>query len=125
MLFRSRMIGETFSLELLHPNTMAALYVSAAQGYMQFGEEEEAIALLKKYSAVCHNFKFPLKLQGDDFFDQIEAKFEEFNVGTTAPRDEKTVKSAFSSAITQNPIFAPLATRIEFKKIVRELENII
>lgn len=121
---RAKSIGDIFFLEQLNPNTMAALYVSSAQGYMQLGEEEEAIAMLKKYCNVCHNFKFPLKLQGDEFFNQVEEKFDELNIGTTAPRDEKTVKAAFVFAVTQNPIFKPLATRVEFKQIVKELENI-
>lgn len=119
---RTMQIAEVFNIEKLNPNIMANIYYSLAAFYVQQGESEVAISYLSQYVSVCKSFEFPARLQGDEFFNMVENKFDLFDIGTVSPRDEKTVKASMVAAVKDNPVFLGIKDQKEFKKIVKQLE---
>jgi transcriptional regulator with XRE-family HTH domain len=117
-------IAELFSVDKLNPNVMINVYYSIAVFYVQQGKLEDSMNMLKRYASVCKNFKFPVTLQGDDLFDLIEKKFDSYDIGTLAFRDEKSVKESLVAEVKDNPDFFSLKDRKEFKNIIKELEKL-
>lgn len=117
-------IAEDFGIEKLNPNIMGNVYYSIAVAYMQQGNLEDAMDMLQRYVNTCKKFEFPIKLQGDEFFDMIEKKFALYDIGTVCPRDEKTVKESMVVAVKDNPVFLALKEEKEFKNIIKQLELI-
>lgn len=79
---------EAYQLDYLHPNVMAAYYITCAQVYCMKWKDE-AIAKLQGYMKLCTTSFFPFTLHGDDCFDKMDWWFAEFELGNQAPRGEK------------------------------------
>lgn len=122
---RTMQIANTFNVEKLNPNMMANIYYAHAVAYVQQGKSEAAIDYLRQYALVCKSFEFPATLQGDEFFNMVKNKFELFNLGTVAPRDEKSVKISMVAAVKDNPAFFEIKDQKEFKNIVKQLELLL
>lgn len=119
---RTLQIADAFDLEKLNPNMMVNFYYIIATAYVQQGQTEAAIDYLNQYVSVCKSFEFPARLQGDEFFDMVENKFDLFDLGTVSPRDEKSVKASMIAAIKDNPIFIGIKEQSEFKNMIKQLE---
>lgn len=115
-------VSEVYELDTLNPNVAVQLYLAAAQGYSMQGNNERALKMLSKYADVCTSKFFPLKLHGDAFFDCIDEWFNEFDLGTTLPRDEKLVKESMIQAIIANPAFLTLSEQPKYKSIVETMK---
>lgn len=116
-------IADVFNLEELHPTILLPFYLTAAQGNLQNGNTDKAITCLKNYTKIATGDIYPLKLKGDNFFNLINVWFENFNIGTSLPRNEKLVKQSMLDAIVNNPSFAALKDESCFKDIIRKLKN--
>lgn len=114
-------ISTAFSLEYLHPNTMAITYLSAAQVYCMNGNHKDALKYLEKYRDLCTTAFFPFSLRGDSYFTDIEEWFSEFSLGEGPPRSESVIKTSMISALTENPVFEVLKDDTQFKKIINSL----
>lgn len=123
---KSRMlhIADDFGIEKLNPNIMANVYYSLAVAYVQQGRLDDVMDMLKLYTNTCKNFEFPFKLRGDDFFNMVEKKFTLYDIGTVAPRDEKSIKESIVAAVKDNPLFLALNEEKEFKNMIKQLEMI-
>jgi len=119
---RSLSISEVFKLDMLNPNAAVQLYLAAAQGYTMQGKIEKALNMLSKYADICTSNFFPLLLHGDAFFDCIDEWFNEFDLGTAPPRDEKLVKESMLQAIIDNPAFSALREEPKYKSIIETMK---
>ena len=118
---RAVTMAETFDMRHLHPGVLAPLYLTAAQGYLLLGNDDQSIALLDEYAEIVTDDIYPLKLHGDAYFDLIDAELSKLDIGNALPRDEKTIRKSMIEAVRENPAFAPLAADLRFQKIVAKL----
>lgn len=114
--------AELFKVERLHPNTMLLLCLAASQNFVIRGKTEEALLYLKKYADICCTLDYPITLHGDSFFDSIETWFENFELGTSAPRGEKIIKESMLQAVAENPIFNGLKDSPRYQSIIEQLK---
>lgn len=124
MLRRALCVAEAFALKKLHPGVFVALYLSAAQGYLTQEKHDQALNMLQLYTEVVTSDIYPLQLHGDDFFDLLEPWILTLDLGSSLPRDEKTIRNSMVSAITQNPTFGVLADDPRFQNLIDRLESI-
>ena len=117
---------DTWHIATLNPNTTLVFYLTAATGYMQQQEPDKAMLMLQQYAKTCASLEFPLKLQGDAYFDIIDGWLHSaMQLATVTPRDEASVRRDLISSITQNPLFAPLTERSDYKLLIKNLHHLI
>lgn len=115
-------IAETFQLKTLHPGILLTLYISSAQGFMAFGNEEKALDLLEKYTNLALDDIYPLHLHGDSYFYLLDEWIENnLILGDALPRDESVVRKSMVDIVLDNPVFMILADNPRFQNIVRRL----
>ncbi|PKM88727.1 MAG: transcriptional regulator, partial [Firmicutes bacterium HGW-Firmicutes-12] len=103
MLRRALAIAEAFDMRHLHPGVTVGLYISAAQGYIAQGNHDKALEMLQQYTELAISNIYPLRLQGDAFFDLLDSWLENLDLGTDLPRDEKTIRQSMADAVIHNP----------------------
>lgn len=123
ILYRSLAIAEIYDLDRLHPNTMAQIYLSAAQIYSLQKNSEKAFDMLGKYTKICTTNFFPFSLHGDSYFDEIDNWLADLDLGPNAPRNEKVIKEDMLKAILSNPAFTFLSDNPRYKSIVEALKE--
>lgn len=64
-----------------------------------------------------------MQLKGDDYFNLIDGWFDEFDLGTALPRDEKIVRQSMADGVVNNPVFTPLAGEFRFQRVAEKLKN--
>lgn len=116
-------ICEIFNLDELHANIAVNLYLSAAQVYAVNGQNEKALDLIERYTKVSVKNIYNFELKGDEYFDKIEAWFEELDLGVTPPRSQKLIKQSVISGLKDNPAFAGLKEEYRFKSCLLALES--
>lgn len=115
---------ELFSVEKLHPNSALVFYIKAATGFMLQNNEEMALKCLQSYAEICLKLSYPLELKGDDYFYLLDDWFEKNGqILRSAPRDDRSIKEDIVKSIEQNPLFAPLSTNSNFKKLIQTLKE--
>lgn len=120
LLNKANQLESIFEAEKLNPNSMALIYLAAAQFYMGIENQEKTIEYLNRYVDMVDYF-FPLKLHGDHFFENLDEWIKELELGSAAPRDEKLVKESIYQALAENPPFAGMKEKTEFKALVNRL----
>lgn len=120
---RAIAVAEAFDLKNLHPSILVKLYIFAAQGYTMFGNTDRALDILEGYAELVTGNIYPLQLKGDDYFNLIDEWFDELDLGTALPRDEKIVRQSMADGVMKNPVFAPLADDRRFQRIQEKLQN--
>lgn len=123
VLERGILLAEAFNIGNLYPAGLCTFYLGAAQGYMMQNLNDKAINMLEEYTSIVTGDIYPLNLHGDDFFDLIDDFLNELELGTAAPRNDKTIKESMETALTASPVFSPLHEDIRFKRIVEKLKN--
>ncbi len=121
---RAFSICDIFKIEQLHPNSVLVLCLTASQIFMSSGETEKVLYYLQKYADICCSLSYPLTLHGDDFFDSIHSWLADFDLGTSAPRDDKAIKESMLESVKNNPAFASLADYTVYKNIIKKLETL-
>jgi hypothetical protein len=87
----------------------------------QLGElTEKAIDSLNKFADTAINHYFPFAIRTDEFFDKMES-FHAENLAPI-PRSEDAIKKDLVQFFA-NPVFEPLRENIEFKKIVKKMND--
>lgn len=115
---------DLFHVRSLHPAILFALYLTGAQGYLIYGEEEKALDLLEQYTSLAMSDIYPIEFSGDDFFDKVHAWFEGFDLGVKPPRSDAAIRADMADVVSKNPAFQPLADSERFKEMVETLENL-
>lgn len=124
ILRRALEIEKVFDLNHLNPNGMLQIYLTAAKIYAHQGQTEQVLTYLKQYVEVG-KFLFPCTLHGDDYFDKLDDWFQEFVLGSQAPRNEKVIKQSMIGGLVATPEFAYLKEDEEFQALVRQLHFIL
>ncbi|NLV20791.1 MAG: helix-turn-helix transcriptional regulator [Syntrophomonadaceae bacterium] len=115
---------DAFQMKEVMTNAVFGLHIVAAQGYVMQQEKEKALQALERYVNTVVGLKFPLKLKGNAYFNQVDEWLEEnIPIGSNAPVDEITSKTNFLMTIEENPAFAPLREEEKYKKLVRRLKE--
>ena len=123
-LARAQALADVFALDKLHPSVLAGLYLTGAMGYQQQGNTESALAMLTRYTDTVTGDIYPLKLKGDDFFNQIDPWLETLDLGTGLPRDECTIRRSMVASVSQNPAFAALADFPAYRALLARLKTL-
>lgn len=116
-----KQVADTFDLEHLHINSYLIFYLYAAQNYAVQHNPSQAIACLQAYTNACINTPYPITLHGDAFFDQLDSYLSEADFFTAFPRDTKAIKESMLTAVSNNPLFAPLADNPDYKLLIQQL----
>lgn len=122
ILHRALSLSDIYNMEVLNPNVLIQLYATGAQVYCMNGNVERALEMLTKFSDVCMRSFFPFKWHGDLFFDSIDEWFDDLDLDTTAPRDERVIKESIIQEITNNPTYALLFEHSQYKNIIKNLK---
>ena len=117
---RAEIIADTFNMTHLNANNTAFLHSLGAQMYQLGGLPEKAINSLNKFADTAINHFFPFAVRTDDFFDKMES-FHSENLAPI-PRSEDAVKKDLVQFFA-NPVFEPLHENVEFKKIVKRMND--
>ena len=121
---RTAKLIEAFDLDSLYVN-ICAVYLTFAIAYTVNGDADAAIDRLGRYERACRSMRFPLKLHGDAFFDNIDTWLERSNpLGFNMPRNDALIKQSLLTSVSVNPMFEPLAGDARFACIIKNLEEI-
>ena len=118
---RARAVAEAYQLDKLHSNTMAQLYLAAAQFYAARGRPDDALGMLERYARLCANFSY--ELRGDDYFDMLDGWLSGLDGGARPPRSEPVIREGMIDAVTGNPAFLPLRETARYREIVGTLKD--
>lgn len=121
---RGEAVADAFHLPTLHPNADIQFACTAATCLTEMGQCERALHYLNRCLDSYQNFKFPLMLQGDDYFDLLGGFFEEMELGAAALTDEKLVRQNVL-AMFSSPVFAPLFELPAYKALVARAKTLI
>jgi len=121
---RACAIIDAFDLERLHPGALLSLYITAAQAFAAQGDAALALDVLERYARLVTGDIYPLRLQGDAFFDLLDGWLAEHDLDIAPPRDEKAIRRDMAAVVIQNPAFAALAEEPRFRRIVKALKDL-
>ena len=115
-------IANTFQIKTLHPSILLGIYITIAQGWLALGDTEQALDVLTQYTDLAVSDIYPLRLHGDKFFDLLDKWFEnEQMTGSFPPRNETLIRHSMTQALSENPVFLPLAENPRFQAMVNRL----
>lgn len=118
-------LGDVFGLCEMHPSLYFSLYLTAASLFAAQNRNGRALDVLEQYvELLSHKDVFPLKLKGNEFFDQLEPLFQSFNLGTAVPRSNKLIWKDLKDTVLSNPAFQGLAGEERFEKLARRLTHL-
>ncbi|WP_431028682.1 helix-turn-helix domain-containing protein [Lysinibacillus sp. LZ02] len=115
---------QIFHVKHLNVNSPLVFYLKAAAGYVMQNRLERALEMIEAYCHVCYQLKFPIQLQGDDYFYLLSDWMEEhIQLGGQAPRDDLSIKKDLVNSLTHQPVFAPLYNDPKYKAIIANLKH--
>ena len=118
---RIKKLIDVFHVETLNVNTALVFYLKAATGYAMQNRKAETLEMLNLYVKACIQIKFPLTLQGDDYFYLLTDWFIK-EIDPQAPRDEQSIKKdLLASALL--PAFQLLQGDKEYKALIQNLKH--
>lgn len=121
---RAQGLVQAFAVERLHPGLVFPLYLLMAQGWIQRGEKDRALDALEQYTALASGPIFPMRLHGDEFFNQLEGWLDQaLELGDYPPREESVIKQSLVRSVTEAPDFSPLREEPRFQALVRRLKE--
>jgi len=123
VLRRALVMADAFDMRRLHPGVLVGLYLAAAQGYIAQNKHDKALDMLEQYTTMVTGDIYPLRLHGDEFFDLLDRWLEDLDLGTSFPRNEKTIRQSMTDAVVNNPGFAVFAQERRFKRLVEKLRQ--
>ena len=95
-----------------------------AQGWIKRGEKDRALDALEQYTALAAGPIFPMRLHGDEFFNQLEDWLDQaLELGDYPPREESVIKQSLVCSVTEAPDFSPLREEPRFQALVRRLKE--
>lgn len=122
ILRRNEALIRVYQVDKLQPNVSFQLHMAAALGFISLEEDDKAIEYLGKAISIFKGFSFPLSLHGDDYFDLLDGWFENFPLGTDAPRHGKIIKENIL-VILSDQRFSRLFKHPEYKTMVESLKR--
>lgn len=120
---RFHQIVNTFQMKTLHPGILLGIYITIAHGFMTLENTEQALNVLEQYTNLAVSDIYPLHLHGDNFFNLLDEWFDnELALGPFPPRDEALIRHSMTQALSEDPIFLPLAEDSRFQVMVNRLK---
>ncbi|MDM8213155.1 helix-turn-helix transcriptional regulator [Enterococcus hirae] len=120
---RAQTMIDTFDFGQLHPISTLNFYLSAATGFAAAGDKEATLNVLEKFAALYETVKFPVKLHGDAAFDQLDAWFDQLDLGRNMPRAPQLVESQLQKMVVDNPLFQQYAADERLQEINQKLKK--
>ena len=121
---------ELFNVSGLSPISVVPFYLTAAEGFMDNSDEENALNMLETYAEIVSRNVSKLVLKGDSFFNLVEEYRESQLIERPfgmpeLPRDVRAIKQEMVEAVVGNPTYLPLQENQRFKKIIESLNKTI
>ena len=114
---------KAFELETLHPAIIFPFYLAAAQRYAKLEDTNKTLALLQKYTTLAVSDIYPLKLQGNAYFDHLDAWIDEnLILGQMLISGGQEVKESIADAVLKNPVFVQWKEDDRFRNIFQNLK---
>jgi len=121
---QAKQLIDAFQMKEILTNAVFGIHIAAAQGYLMQQDKEKALNALEQYANTVCGYKYPLKLKGNDYFNQVDTWLEEnITIGTSTPLDDAAIKMNFIKMVEENPAFAPLKEDENYKRIVKRLKR--
>jgi transcriptional regulator with XRE-family HTH domain len=120
---RALAVALAFDLKNLHPSLLLKLYLYAAQGYTILEDTAKALEALEAYAELAGGDIYPLQLKGDDCFNLIDVWFDELDLGTALPRDDRIIRQSMADGVISNPAFVGLADERRFQRVAKKLQS--
>ncbi len=115
-------ITDIFQIKTLHPSILLGVYITIARGWLALGNTEQALDILTQYTELAVSDIYPLRLHGDKFFNLLDEWFDsELMLGSFPPRNETLIRHSMTQALSENPVFLPLAGNPRFQAMVDRL----
>lgn len=116
-------IIQIYDLENLHPNTSLQFHYQTAIFYCHNRQRQKALGKLKLFVTQCVKFlEHGITLHGDSYFNRLDEWFEEFALGTEAPRSKTLIWDSLMQGLL-NPQLSFLFEEEEYKRMVNELKR--
>jgi len=116
-------VASAFQLETLQPASLLTVYITAAQGFMQLGSVQRALACLQSYADLALSGIYPFTLHGNSYFDLLDQWIEQnLPLGSAPPRDEALIRRSIFEAVSTAPAFASLQNEPLFQTILSRLQ---
>lgn len=114
---------EAYALDGLLQHVTVVFYYQAAVVLCAYGDNEKAILRLEKYAGLTiYMLEKISRLHGDDYFDKLDACFEELDLGSQMVREKRIILDSAIEGL-RNPAFASIKELPEFISICRQLES--
>lgn len=89
---------------------------------MTLGNTEQALDILTRYTDLALSDIYPLGLHGDNFFNLLDEWLDsETMLGVHPPREEGLIRHSMTQALSENPVFLPLADNPRFQGMIHRL----
>ena len=100
------------------------IHLTAAQGYMIQDNPDQALDALEAYEKLASCSIIPMKLHGDSYFNLLDDWLEKtLDLGADFPRDEKLIRKSLIQAVSDNPLFVPLAKEHRYQRVLFRLRQ--
>ncbi|MDF9825464.1 transcriptional regulator with XRE-family HTH domain [Breznakia sp. PF5-3] len=118
-----RLLGliELFQLKKLHPTKLLNIYLSAAIGFMNFNDKENALEAIQAYVDVATDTIYPLELHGDAYFTRLDEWFSKTSM--PIPRDQESIRKNIIEVFDEHPAFVALADNKQFQSLMKKLKK--
>mgnify|MGYP001169637501 CR=1 FL=1 len=116
-------VAAVFHFDQLNPVAMMNFQLSAAAGFAQLKQPDALFKVLTAFVTLFTNTAFPVKLHGDDYFDQIDDWLEHLDLGTQLPRDPVQVQTALRNFVLANPLLAPYQDDPRLQALQQQLKE--
>jgi hypothetical protein len=116
-------VAAVFHFDQLNPVAMMNFQLSAAAGFAQLKQPDALFQVLTAFVTLFTNTAFPVKLHGDDYFDQIDDWLEHLDLGTQLPRDPVQVQTALRNFVLANPLLAPYQDDPRLQALQQQLKE--
>lgn len=117
-------LGAVFGLKEMHPALYFSFYLAAAAVFAAQKRNDRALDVLEQYEELLsHKNIFPLKLQGNEFFDRLAPMFESNNLGTSVPRSQKLIVNDLKNTVLHYPAFQSLAGEERYQALCRRISH--
>lgn len=118
---RALIVAEAYNLDAIHSNTMAQLYLAAAQSDVARGRNDEALEMLERYAKLCARFSY--ELRGDDYFDMLGGWLSGLALGARPPRSKAVIREDMLEAVAGHPMFQTLRGDARYLQIIDILRD--
>lgn len=127
---RALVLADVFKMKSLFPLPLLSFYISAAQGYMELGNTDNALAMLEDYTNLASEPIFPLGVQSDGFFPLLKEAREKQMAESSIimpklPRDEQTMKREIVGAVVESPVFSALLGLPRYESLANKLNLLL